>query len=127
MNRERARKKVRRAIKSYANFLRQCGEVEFEIFGGFFDIVTENTVEKVTNALQPENLEAFREEHKNDRYSLDDILMGAASGASEEEINSNEWIDGVIAEIQDNFKGCPFQDANDDIQIYEGNEDDQEK
>jgi hypothetical protein len=120
MDRPQVRENIRKAMRSYVAFLQLCGEVEFGIFGGFFDIITQGMVQKVQTALQPENLEAFREEHKNDRYSIDDILMGAASGASDEEIASDDWIDAVIAEIQENFKGCAYEDDNGNIQIYEG-------
>jgi hypothetical protein len=119
MNRSKARKWIRKAIIAINRFCDAADRVEREILGGFADWPTEQMAEKVREAARPERLAAFIAAHKNDPPSLDRILKGAALGVKQEEIDDDSWIDGIIDEIRESFRGVPILNDEDEIVIFD--------
>jgi hypothetical protein len=95
-------------------FWETTSAVEWEILGVTVEGRTEQLVEKVKAAAQPEKIQAFLASRKKaPPAQLEDILIGAACGATKDEIKDDAWIDGIIDEIRENFRGVPMLDEDD--------------
>jgi|SRR5579859_6946818 len=111
---------VRQTIRDLLAFWNGCNRIERNLLGGFAD-----DVPQVMQAMQQLLARGLRglEEHGplkgGDEFrDIEKILRSAACPATEEQINSDEWIDGVIHEIQESYKGVPLM-GDDGIFIYD--------
>ena len=120
MNRAKARKLVRKAIIAIQRYWDITTEAELEILGSMVDWPSDAMAEKVKQAATPESISAFKESQKSAPPApLEDILSSAAVGATDDEIEDDAWIDGVIEEIRANFRGVAILGDDDELFIFE--------
>jgi hypothetical protein len=109
MDRPQIRELVRRAIRSLADFWDGCTKIESNLLGGLADDVPhvlEDALKSAERGLK--ELEQRPPKPQNEFRPIDEILEGAACGATKDQIDSDEWIDGIIDEICETYKGVPL-------------------